>query len=132
MHHDLPVMGHPGIYKTLVLTRKNFWWPGMASFITSFVQGCATCQQMKVNTHPTASPLNPISADPQAYPFSTVMMDFIIELPESDGGYDSLMVVVDHNISKGVILIPYQKTIDAITTARLYHENVYRRFGLPK
>ena len=102
----------------------------MHAFIKSYVQGCALCQQMKVNTHPSAPPLAPIKADPHAYPFSTVTMDFITDLPESNG-YNALYVVVDHDLTKAIVLIPCTKTVNAIGTARLYHDNVYRRFGLP-
>ena len=38
---------------------------------------------MKTNTHPTTPPLNPIPADKDALPFSTVTMDFITDLPTS-------------------------------------------------
>ena len=102
----------------------------MHTFVKNYVQGCALCQQMKVNTHPSTPPLAPIKADPHAYPFSTVTMDFITDLPESNG-YNALYVVVDHNLTKAIVLIPCTKTIDVIGTARLYHDNVYRRFGLP-
>src|SRR5262249_17825537 len=54
---------------------------------------------------------------------------FITDLPESDG-FDSLMVVVDHGSTKGVIPIPCRKTINATKTAELYLEHVYKRFGL--
>ena len=57
-------------------------------------------------------------------------MDFITDLPESNG-YNALYVVVDHDLTKAIVLIPCTKTVDAIGTARLYHDNVYRRFGLP-
>ena len=85
---------------------------------------------MKMNTHPTTPPLNLIPADKDALPFSTVTMDFITDLPPSQG-FDSLMVVVDHDLSKGIILIPCTKNIDALGTAKAYHQHVYRRFGLP-
>ncbi|KAI5115898.1 hypothetical protein M0805_006874 [Coniferiporia weirii] len=58
-------------------------------------------------------------------------MDFITDLPLSNH-YDSIMVIVDHDSSKGIILIPCTKTLDALGTAKLYHDNVYKRFGLPK
>ncbi|KAI5121093.1 hypothetical protein M0805_001951 [Coniferiporia weirii] len=58
-------------------------------------------------------------------------MDFITDLPLSNN-YNSIMVVVDHNSSKGIVLILCTKTLNALGTAKLYHENVYRRFGLPK
>ena len=44
---------------------------------------------MKVNTHPSAPPLAPIKANPYAYSFSTVTIDFITDLPESNG-YNTL------------------------------------------
>ena len=84
---------------------------------------------MKVNTHSLAPPLTPIKADPYTYPFSTVTMDFITDLPELNG-YNALYVVVDHDLIKAIVLIPYIKTINAIGIARLYYDNVYRRFGL--
>ena len=86
---------------------------------------------MKMNTHPTTPPLAPIPADQNALPFSTVTMDFIIDLSPSNG-YNSLMVVVDHDLSKGIILIPCTKNIDALGTTKAYHQHIYRRFGLPK
>ena len=58
-------------------------------------------------------------------------MDFITALPPS-GSFDALFVVVDHDLTKGVVLMPCSKEINAIGTAKLYHDNVYRRFGLPK
>ena len=85
---------------------------------------------MKVNTHLSAPPLASIKADPHTYPFSIVTMDFITDLPESNR-YNVLYIVVDHNLTKAIVLILYIKTIDAIGTARLYHDNVYWRFGLP-
>ena len=102
----------------------------MYAFVKSYVQGCVLCQQMKVNTHLSAPPLAPIKADPYTYPFSTVTMDFIIDLPESNG-YNTLYIVVDHDLIKAIVLILCTKTIDAIKTVRLYHDSVYRRFRLP-
>ncbi|THH01894.1 hypothetical protein EW145_g6836 [Phellinidium pouzarii] len=40
--------------------------------------------------------------------------------------------LIHHDSSKGIVLCPCNKTIDALGTALLYHQNVYRRFGLPK
>ena len=57
-------------------------------------------------------------------------MDFITDLPESDG-FDSILSVVDHGLTKGVILIPCNKTITAEQTAQLLVDNLFKRFGLP-
>ena len=79
---------------------------------------------MKVNTYPSVSPLMLIKANPYAYLFLIVTMDFITNLPESNG-YNILYVIVDHNLTKVIVLIPCIKTIDTIKTAKLYHDNVY-------
>ena len=55
------------------------------------------------------------------------MMDFITELPISNG-FDSIFIVVDQGLSKGVILCPSNKTIGTI---KLYIDNVFIQFGLP-
>jgi hypothetical protein len=36
----------------------------MATMTKQFIDGCATCQQMKTNTHPTAAPLMLIKSPP--------------------------------------------------------------------
>ena len=101
----------------------------MNTFVRQYVTGCAQCQQGKINTHPTVPPLSPIPATSKL-PFQVVTMDFITDLPESRG-FDACWIVVDHNATKGVIIVPCNKTIDASGTAQLYHDGPYRRFGLP-
>ena len=56
-------------------------------------------------------------------------MDFIANLLESNK-YNALYIVVNHDLTKAIVLILYTKTVDVISTAKLYHDNVYRRFGL--
>ena len=48
-------------------------------------------------------------------------MDLITDLPPVDN-YDSILVVVDQGLSKGVILIPCNKTLTSKDTARLLLE----------
>ena len=57
-------------------------------------------------------------------------MDFITDLPTINA-FDSILVMVDQGFSKGVILIPCNKTITAEGTAKLLLDNLYKRFGLP-
>ena len=57
-------------------------------------------------------------------------MDLITDLPPADG-FDSILVVVDQGLSKGVILIPCTKTLTSEDMARLLLDNLYQRFRLP-
>jgi peroxiredoxin family protein len=58
-------------------------------------------------------------------------MDMIVKLPESNGK-DSILVVVDQGLSKGVKFIPCNETIDAQGIAELLIDNVYSLYGLPE
>ena len=57
-------------------------------------------------------------------------MDLITDLPLSHG-FNSIFVVVDHSLTKGVILLSCNKTITAKQVAKLLLENLYKQFGLP-
>jgi len=53
----------------------------------------------------------------------------ITDLPLSSG-FDSVLVVVDHGLTKGVIFIPCHKAIDAASIAALFFKHVFAHFGL--
>jgi hypothetical protein len=57
-------------------------------------------------------------------------MDFITDLPPSNG-FDSILVIVDHGLTKGVILSPCKKTISSEQTGHLIFEHLLARFGRP-
>ena len=57
-------------------------------------------------------------------------MDLITDLPESYG-FDSILSVVDHGLTKGIILSPTTKTADANEIADLLIKNVFSRIGFP-
>ena len=120
--HASPAAGHGGFFRTYTLLSRDYWWLGMSSFICCFIAGCALCQQMKVNTHPTIPPLSPLSSTCPR-PFQQLSVDLITGLPPS-AGFDSLLVVVNHGLLKGVILTPCNKTIDTKGVAQLF-SNMY-------
>jgi hypothetical protein len=95
-----------------ILRRKNsssVTSGGLASApnVRKYVKGCALCQQMKSDTHPVTPPLVPIPST-TTIPFTFLLVDLITNLPPS-GSFNSIMVVVDHGLSKGVIIIPCLK-----------------------
>src|SRR6266550_7672373 len=57
-------------------------------------------------------------------------MDFITDLPPSDD-FDSIFIMVNQGLTKGVILMSCNKTITADKTTNLYIQNVFKNFGLP-
>jgi transposase InsO family protein len=57
-------------------------------------------------------------------------MDLITDLPLVEGS-DSIVVVVDQGLLKGVILCSTTKTVTMDRIGNLLHENLYKQLGLP-
>ena len=119
---------HSGYFRTISLPQKDYWWPRMTTFVHKFITRCATCQANKVNTHPAHPPLAPISSH-CTHPFQQISMDLITDLPLSCG-YDSVLVMVDHGLSKGVIFCPCNKTTSAVDIAEIFFQHVFPQFSL--
>src|SRR5216683_7808064 len=101
----------------------------MNNFITAYVKGYTMCQMNKVNTHPTKPPVFPITPTSNL-PFQTIAVNFITKLPLSQG-FDMILTITDHDISKASIFIPCQETIDSEGVAKLYASQVFPHYRIP-
>jgi len=126
--HDHPTVDHPRHFKTEELVKHNFWWPGLGTYVQKYIKGCTLCQQMKSDTHPV-TPLLILIPFTATVPFTFLSINLITDLPPS-GGFNSIMVMVDHGLSKGVIIIPCLKKIMSEGVAKLFFKHVYQQFGL--
>ena len=126
--HQTPTGGHQGFFCTLHHMQRDYWWPGMSTFLQKFISGCTKCQAMKVNTHPTVPRLSPLTVE-SLLPFSSISVDLITGLPNSHS-FDSVMVVVAHGLMKGVIYCPCNKNIDVARVTQLFFSHVSPEFGL--
>ena len=130
MLHNHKTAWHLGKTETLVAVEQHYWWPGLCIFVWNYVRGCGICQQYKINRFPSHSSYMPIPPSSSTRPFASCLMDLIMDLPPS-WGFDSILVVVDHSLMKGMILLPCNKMITAEQVAELLLEHLYKWFGLP-
>ena len=125
--HDGRTAGHLGREKTLELVSREYTWPGMRGFIEEYVRTCETCARNKTPRHRRHGQLQPLPIP--GGPWRSVSMDFIVQLPLSDG-YDAIYVCVDR-FTKMAHFCPTNSTITAEGTAGLYLKHVFRSHGLP-
>ena len=105
-HHDSPLAGHPGRYKTQELITRDYWWPGLQRDVRMYVDGCETCQRTKAHRHRPHAPLQPNEIPKE--PWEVVSVDLIGELPQSNG-YNAICVFVDR-FSKQIHVLPTHTT----------------------
>ncbi|KAF8049482.1 hypothetical protein N665_2202s0001 [Sinapis alba] len=123
--HRRSLMGHFGIAKTLKTLQDHFFWPRMKRDVEKLCERCATCKQTKskVQSLGLYTPL-PIPH----HPWNDISMDFIVGLPRTRTGKDSIFVVVDR-FSKMAHFIACHKTDDALHVANLFFKEVVRLHG---
>ena len=59
------------------------------------------------------------------------MLDLIVDLPPSQG-YDSILTITDHDITKAARFFPCQQTITGEGVATIYMQHVFPHYGLPR
>ena len=125
--HGGGLMGHFGVYKTHEVLAAHFFWPRMRADVERLVARCTTCQKAKsrLNNHGLYMPL-PVPTSP----WIDISMDFVLGLPRTKKGRDSIFVVVDR-FSKMAHFIPCHKTDDASNVAELFFREIIRLHGIP-
>jgi hypothetical protein len=114
--HDSPAGGHFGVRKTRELARRLYWWPKMKDDIDKHVRECATCQRNKSPNHAPYGELQPLPVPDELW--EMISIDFIVKLPKTRRGHDSVLVVVDR-LSKYAIFTPCKEK--GLTSQELVH-----------
>jgi len=126
--HSSKLSIHPGSSKMYQYLKPLFWWTKMKKEITAFVARCDNCCRVKA-VHMKAGLLQPLSIPD--WKWEKVSMDFIIGLPTSVKGYDSIWVIIDR-LTKVARFIPVQTDYRPHQYAELYFEHIVRQYGVPR
>jgi hypothetical protein len=92
--HDSPYSIHPGSTKMYQDLKERYWWYGMKRDIAAHVAICDVCQRVKAEHQRPAGLLQPLKVP--EWKWEEIGMDFIVGLPRTRDGYDSMWVIVDH------------------------------------
>ena len=120
--------GHPGIQRTVEMVRNSFWWPNLFNDVSLYVKSCSVCAQSKTPRELPAGLLEPLPI-PQR-PWSHLAVDFVTDLPSSNG-YTTILVIIDR-FSKSCRLIPLRGLPTAMETAQALFHHVFRVYGIPE
>jgi IS30 family transposase len=97
--------------------------------IAEYVSLCDTCQRVKAEHQRPAGLLQPLKIP--EWKWEEIGMDFIVGLPRSQAGYDSIWVIVDH-LTKVAHFIPVKTTYSGAKLAELYMSRIVCLHGVPK
>ena len=128
-HHDTETMGHPGYYRTYINIRKNYYWKNMEKTILRYVNTCEKCQRNKARQTKNPGLLQPLEIPSGRW--KDITMDFMVALPKTKNGFDSIMVMVDR-MTKRSIFVPIRMDNTTEEIVKKFMDHYFKNHGIPK
>jgi len=115
--HDSGYSIHLGSTKMYLDLKEKYWWYGLKRDLAEYVAICDTCQRVKAEHQRPAGLLQPMKIP--EWKWEEVGMDFIVGLPRTQSGYDSIWVIVDR-LTKVAHFVLVKTTYTGAKLAELY------------
>ena len=116
-------MGHVSSDKVMALIRLRFYF--MKKDVEKYTQTQCRCIKQKTPTNQVKEELTSIHA---SSPFELLSLDFL-ELEQSSGGYDHILVLIDH-FTRFAVCYPTRNKAGKTAADRLFNDFVLR-YGFP-
>jgi hypothetical protein len=104
-------------------------WKSLARDVARYVSTCVACQRNKARRRKPCRLLQPLPIPEK--PWYTVTFDFIVKLPKTSRGNNSICVFVD-KLTKLVHFVACKEEVSAKEFAELYVDHVFRLHGLSR
>lgn len=108
--------------------RQMFWWPGLKKEVNEFVLACLVCQKAKIEHQKPSGKLQPLEIP--EWKWDSISMDFVVGLPRTPKGLDSIWVIVDR-LTKSAHFIPINIRYSLERLTSLYVSEIVRLHGVP-
>jgi hypothetical protein len=105
--HESAYSIHPRGNKMYYDLKATYWWYGMKRDIAEYVALCDKCQRVKAEHQRPVGLLQPLQVP--EWKWEEIVMDFIVGLPRTQSGYDSIWVIMDR-LTKVLHFIPIKTT----------------------
>jgi hypothetical protein len=120
---------HPRTIKMYQDLKKNFCWMRMKREIMRYVSECDRCRRIKADQLRPAGNLQPLSIP--EWKWENICMDFIMGLPHTSRGYNSIWVILDR-LTKSAHFIPISTAYRVRQYAELYLSHIVHYHGILK
>ncbi|WVZ84571.1 hypothetical protein U9M48_031596, partial [Paspalum notatum var. saurae] len=127
--HTSMLTTHPGSNKMYQDLKQKFWWTRMKREIAKYVSECDVCQRVKANHLKPTGMLQPLALP--AWKWEDIHMDFIVGLPRTQKGYDSIWVIIDR-FTKSAHFISVKNRYNAQNYAEIYISRIVSLHRVPK
>jgi hypothetical protein len=127
--HESAYSIHPGGNKMYHDLNATYWWYGIKRDMAEYVALCDTCQRVKAKHQRPTGLLQPLQVP--EWKWEEVVMDFIVGLPRTHSGYDSIWVIMDR-LTKVTHFIPVKTTYSGPQLTELYMSRIVYLHGVPK
>jgi hypothetical protein len=119
--HDSAYSIHPGSTKMYEDLKRRYWWYDMKKDIAEYVSLCGTWQRVKAEHLRLAGLLRPLKILEQKW--EEIGMDFIVGLPHTQTGYNSIWIIVDR-LTKVSHFIPVKMMYSRAMLTELYMSQI--------
>jgi hypothetical protein len=109
--------------------KQRYSWYGMKRDVAAHVALCDTCHRVKEEHQKLAGLLQPLKV--LEWKWEEISMDFIVGLPRTPAGYDSIWVTVDR-LTKVAHFIPVKTTHLGARLVERYMSRIVCFHGVPK
>jgi hypothetical protein len=120
---------HPGNTKMYKDLKTRYWCNCMKRDAVEYVALCDTCQTVKAEHQRPAGLQQPLKIP--EWKWEEIGMDFIVGLPRTQAGYDSIWVIVDR-LTKVAHFILVKMTYSGAKLVELYMSRIMCLHGVPK
>jgi hypothetical protein len=127
--HDLRYSIHHRSTKMYKDFKTRYWWKDMRRDIAHYVACCNICSRVKIKHQKPAGLLKLLEIP--VWKWEDISMDFVVGLPWTPKGNDSIWVIVDH-LTKVGHFVPVKTQHRTERLAELYAEHILRLHYAPK
>ena len=126
--HNSMLSIHPGSNKMYHDLRHLYWWPNIKQDITKYISECHIYGRVKADYMRTLGFLQPLSIP--VWKWEDISMEFVVGLPRTTKGYDSIWIIVDHLTRSAHFLLMDTRYL-AKKYAKLYFERTVTLHRVP-